>query len=556
MALRNGATGYIEITIRSLFKLLRSVQMKKFLAMLAVVAVVAFAAPAFAANPFSDVPAGHWAYDAVEQLAARGIVSGMPGSTFKGAQPSTRYEMASIVARSLAVVDMEKASKQDVELLKKLTMEFKDELDALGVKVEGLDKRVAVLEDRLGGWKLTGNFVFEAVFGGDKQGFMNNAAYEAGAETQFRKEAFALFLEKQIDENTSFFAEFMGGADDTGADKTGGMGDMVEGLIWREMYVDTLLPCDVNFRFGRFNVDFEEEYELFNDDEPLFGHFYVDGFRAEKSFGDIRMTGIIGRNSWSDGPGYNSEEEDEVGLDGSYTHMDYIANIHYQPSESFYAGLLGYYRHGDDDRNTDNNYGLKTYGAYASYEVVDDVKLKGVYYYQDIDSEIAKIGANIRANTKNDDAQAWKVVLDVDQDVLKYTSLWLEYNQQDNNFIGIHNERFGIGGSGADYCVGNNKPINDETSKYFFARAEQQWTEKWSTCLRYATVDFDTVGYDDAREYSASVIYQYTPAIAFELMYVNTDFGGDDSANIVWPEQDGPLTGKDDVILFRASIDL
>ncbi|MDY5388755.1 MAG: S-layer homology domain-containing protein, partial [Cloacibacillus porcorum] len=44
---------------------------------------------------------------------------------FKGAQPATRYEMASVVARALVAVDAEKASKQDLELLKKLVMEFK-----------------------------------------------------------------------------------------------------------------------------------------------------------------------------------------------------------------------------------------------------------------------------------------------------------------------------------------------------------------------------------------------------------------------------------------------
>ena len=30
-------------------------------------------------------------------------------------------------------------------------------LDALGVKVDALDKRVAVIEERLGGWKLSGS---------------------------------------------------------------------------------------------------------------------------------------------------------------------------------------------------------------------------------------------------------------------------------------------------------------------------------------------------------------------------------------------------------------
>ena len=60
--------------------------------------------------------------------------------------------MASVVARALVAIDADKASKQDLELLKKLVMEFKDELDALGVKVDKLDKRVAVLEDGIGGW--------------------------------------------------------------------------------------------------------------------------------------------------------------------------------------------------------------------------------------------------------------------------------------------------------------------------------------------------------------------------------------------------------------------
>ena len=67
--------------------------MKKFMAVLAMVAVVAFAAPALAAtNPFMDVPQGHWSYDAVGLLASRGIVSGYPDGAFKGAQPATRIQ--------------------------------------------------------------------------------------------------------------------------------------------------------------------------------------------------------------------------------------------------------------------------------------------------------------------------------------------------------------------------------------------------------------------------------------------------------------------------------
>ena len=59
-------------------------------------------ATAFAANPFSDVPAGHWAYAAVAKLAAAGIVDGYPDGTYKGDRTMTRYEMAQIVAKALA----------------------------------------------------------------------------------------------------------------------------------------------------------------------------------------------------------------------------------------------------------------------------------------------------------------------------------------------------------------------------------------------------------------------------------------------------------------------
>jgi hypothetical protein len=49
------------------------------------------AVPASAANPFMDLPGNHWAYDAVSQLASRGIVAGYPDGTWKGGQPMTRY---------------------------------------------------------------------------------------------------------------------------------------------------------------------------------------------------------------------------------------------------------------------------------------------------------------------------------------------------------------------------------------------------------------------------------------------------------------------------------
>jgi hypothetical protein len=88
-------------------------------------------ASAYAANPFSDVPAGHWAYDSISKLAAAGVIEGYGDDTFRGDRLMTRYEMAQIVAKAMA-----KGANVD-----KLAAEFADELDALGVRVAALEKK-------------------------------------------------------------------------------------------------------------------------------------------------------------------------------------------------------------------------------------------------------------------------------------------------------------------------------------------------------------------------------------------------------------------------------
>ena len=45
--------------------------------------VLAVVSPAFA-QPFADVPTDHWAFDAIAELAAKGIIEGFPDGTFKG----------------------------------------------------------------------------------------------------------------------------------------------------------------------------------------------------------------------------------------------------------------------------------------------------------------------------------------------------------------------------------------------------------------------------------------------------------------------------------------
>ena len=100
--------------------------------------VVGAASTTFAAaNPFADVPADHWAYDAVSQLAADGVIEGYGDNNFKGDKNITRYEMAQMVAKAMAKNNV---SGNDKAIIDKLAAEFSDELNNLGVRVANLEK--------------------------------------------------------------------------------------------------------------------------------------------------------------------------------------------------------------------------------------------------------------------------------------------------------------------------------------------------------------------------------------------------------------------------------
>ena len=113
--------------------------MKKILALAAVAALTA-GVSAYAANPFSDVTADDWAYQAVSDLSAQGVVEGYPDGTFKGERNMTRYELAQIIARLMAKEDQLNAEQQAT--LDKLAGEYADELANLGVRVANLEKKV------------------------------------------------------------------------------------------------------------------------------------------------------------------------------------------------------------------------------------------------------------------------------------------------------------------------------------------------------------------------------------------------------------------------------
>jgi len=113
--------------------------MKKRLLKIAITTAlaVAFAAPAFA-NPFTDVPNKHWAYDAVTKLAQAGIIDGYNDGTFRGDKTMTRYEMAQIVAKAMS----KNLNNDQKAVVDKLAQEYAGELNTLGVKVDEMQNQM------------------------------------------------------------------------------------------------------------------------------------------------------------------------------------------------------------------------------------------------------------------------------------------------------------------------------------------------------------------------------------------------------------------------------
>ncbi len=113
--------------------------MKKSLsAMITSALVIGAAGTTFAAaNPFSDVPADHWSYDAVVELAQAGVIEGYGDGSFRGDKAITRYEMAQMIAKAMTK-DLNGDTKATLD---KLAAEYADELNNLGVRVDALEQK-------------------------------------------------------------------------------------------------------------------------------------------------------------------------------------------------------------------------------------------------------------------------------------------------------------------------------------------------------------------------------------------------------------------------------
>lgn len=106
----------------------------------------------------TDVPAGHWAKDAVDFIVAKGLIQGFPDGTFRGNENLTRYQAALIFYRLLqtGALGDGSLSTEQVAMITKGMQEVSTELAAVSSRVADLEKltaeqqtRIAALEERI-----------------------------------------------------------------------------------------------------------------------------------------------------------------------------------------------------------------------------------------------------------------------------------------------------------------------------------------------------------------------------------------------------------------------
>lgn len=81
----------------------------------AIAALLLIAVPALSgscADTFRDVPANHWAADAVNTLADAGVLKGYPDGTYRGDNPVTRYELAVALQ---AMIEFMRQSREPID---------------------------------------------------------------------------------------------------------------------------------------------------------------------------------------------------------------------------------------------------------------------------------------------------------------------------------------------------------------------------------------------------------------------------------------------------------
>lgn len=126
-------------------------RLKYLISLLALFTLISTALSA-ASDPFESLKKDSWAYNSIQDLIQSGVINKTDLQGVSGSKELTRYEAAMLVTRILEKVEglrdssMPVMTKNDVNTLEKLTIEFADELALLGVKLDQIESDVRNLK--------------------------------------------------------------------------------------------------------------------------------------------------------------------------------------------------------------------------------------------------------------------------------------------------------------------------------------------------------------------------------------------------------------------------
>ncbi len=263
--------------------------MKKVALAFAALLVLMVVAPAFS-QPFADVPTDHWAFDAIAELAAKGIIEGYPDGTFKGDRALTRYEMAMVIARVLARIEAIKippppaptkipppeVTRADIQTLQRLINEFRAELAALGVRVTAVEEELTALKARVDNTFITGDWTYIYAPGAPKKSSWEGAPFPSVMRDRAR-----LTFRGRVGSHVSVFLRARWNSLISGF--SGGSTLVVD---FDRIYMDYNAPFGVTFRVGR------DYWGLGDNGILLVGLFSREGVRATGTFGPLSLTAL------------------------------------------------------------------------------------------------------------------------------------------------------------------------------------------------------------------------------------------------------------------------
>jgi len=321
--------------------------MKKSL-VLAMAMALGVTASAYAANPFSDVPAGHWAYDSISKLAAAGVIEGYGDDTFRGDRLMTRYEMAQIVARAMA-----KGANVD-----KLAAEFADELEKLNV-------RVAALEKKSDNVKITGEIRYH--YKHQKNTNFDDKRY---SETGLRSR---LYFTGKVNDNWNYVGRIQNQQWFHKSDEpdVGNKGD--EGTEFNIAKLEGRLG-GVNVIAGRDDDVFADGY-IYDGEHDAIKLSYGDKWYVSGAYGKITDVNEDGAffKEWINGKDFSKKF--------------YTAEIGSKIEDSFANGKVGYFKAELTDEGKDladgKNIGIFYVGA--DFNLAKDLGLNAMYLHSNRD---------------------------------------------------------------------------------------------------------------------------------------------------------------------------